>query len=135
MKSKNMTTLRIGNSIIRSPLRHGYLFVALALVYFALLPVSRAVLPPPTPDGGYPGFNTAEGDNALFNLTTGTNNTALGANALQSDTTGGADTATGNGALAGNIGGSNNTATGFQALLNNNADNNTANGVNALLTN
>jgi hypothetical protein len=29
----------------------------------------QAVVPPP--DGGYPNFNTAEGQNALFSLTTG----------------------------------------------------------------
>ena len=47
---------------------------------FALLPPAQAVLPPP--EGGYPGNNTAVGDNALQNLTTGTNNTALGFRAL-----------------------------------------------------
>ena len=33
---------------------------------------------PPTPDGGYPNDNTAEGDSALFSVTTGTDNTAVG---------------------------------------------------------
>ena len=32
----------------------------------------------PAPDGGYPGGNTAEGQNALLSLTSGTYNTALG---------------------------------------------------------
>ena len=36
---------------------------------FALSPTARAVTP--APDGGYPNNNTAEGDNALFSLTTG----------------------------------------------------------------
>ena len=45
------------------------LLIALALVCFGLLPQAQAVVPPP--DGGYPGFNTAEGQNALFSLTTG----------------------------------------------------------------
>ena len=36
---------------------------ALALVCCGILPVAQAVVPPP--DGGYPGFNTAEGTNAL----------------------------------------------------------------------
>jgi hypothetical protein len=40
--------------------------IAFALVCFVLLPKAHAVNPPL--DGGYPGFNTAEGTNALFNL-------------------------------------------------------------------
>ena len=40
-----------------------------AAACFGLTPVAQAVVPPP--DGGYPGFNTAEGQNALFNLTSG----------------------------------------------------------------
>ena len=39
----------------------------------ALAPSTRAVVPPP--DGGYPNQNTAEGDSALFSLTSGTDNT------------------------------------------------------------
>ena len=39
-------------------------FIAVALLYFAILPKAQAVIPPP--DGGYPGFNTAEGQNALL---------------------------------------------------------------------
>src|SRR5882724_6387813 len=46
------------------------------LAYFSALPTSQAVNPPP--DGGYPGFNTAEGQNALFSLTTGSANTVAG---------------------------------------------------------
>ena len=40
----------------------------------------------PPPDGGYPGFNTAEGQNALLSLDTSTGfaNTALGSLSLQS---------------------------------------------------
>ena len=70
-------------------------FAALALVCFAVLSTAQAVSPPP--DGGYPGGNTAEGDNALFNLTTGINNTAVGANALRDNTTGGYNVAIGAG--------------------------------------
>ena len=39
-------------------------------------PKARAVSPPP--DGGYPGDNTAEGENALFNLNGGRRNTGAG---------------------------------------------------------
>jgi hypothetical protein len=60
------------------------------LVWFAIAPLVRAVVPPP--DGGYPGFNTAEGQNALFNLTTGVGNTALRWFSLWSDTDGSYDT-------------------------------------------
>ena len=56
------------------------------LACFALSPTALAVNPPP--DGGYPGGNTAEGDDALFNLTIGTGNTANGFEALFSNTTG-----------------------------------------------
>ena len=42
----------------------------IALMLVALAQNTQAVSPPP--DGGYPGDNTAEGDNALFSLTTGT---------------------------------------------------------------
>ena len=47
--------------------------VAVSLVWLSFLPALRAVVPPP--DGGYPGFNTAEGTNALQNLTAGLGNT------------------------------------------------------------
>jgi len=41
-------------------------FIALFALCFALSELAQAVNPPP--DGGYTGFNTAEGQNALFNL-------------------------------------------------------------------
>jgi hypothetical protein len=75
---------------------------------------SQAVLPPP--DGGYPGFNTAEGQNALFSLTTGSANTAVGWFSLFSDTEGSLNTATGAGALLFNTS-DQNTAFGAAALL------------------
>lgn len=62
------------------------LLIAVGLACFALLPIARAV--DPAPDGGYPNNNTAEGTNALFNLTTGRDNTATGYGALYSNTTG-----------------------------------------------
>jgi hypothetical protein len=62
------------------------LIIALVLAYCAHLPTAQAVVPPP--DGGYPGFNTAEGDKALFGLSTGVANTAVGWYSLYSDTEG-----------------------------------------------
>jgi len=54
------------------------------LTYFSALLTSQVVSPPP--DGGYPGSNTAEGQNALLNLTSGTNNTAFGWFSISSNT-------------------------------------------------
>jgi HAMP domain-containing protein len=104
--------------------------ITLTLLCFGLLPRAQAVVPPP--DGGYPGFNTAEGQKALFSLTSGTGNVAVGWGALYSDTQGSLNTAIGTGALLLNIG-DQNTATGAGALLfNNNGIYNTANGAFAL---
>jgi hypothetical protein len=75
-----------------------------ALVCFGLSPVAQALLPPPPPDGGYPGQNTAEGEDALLSLTTGTDNTALGFQALYSNKVGFRNTATGANALFGSHG-------------------------------
>jgi hypothetical protein len=154
MKTNNMTTPSIRNSISRSPLRRGlprkqqlprtqamwiirgFLLIplALTLAWFALSPTARAVIP--APDGGYPGGNTAEGDQALFSLTTGFYNTANGNAALGSNTTGSDNTATGIAALLGNTTGFYNTATGENALLNNTAGfYNTASGYQALYYN
>src|SRR6516165_8301861 len=105
-----------------------------ALTCFAFSPIARAVNPPP--DGGYPSQNTAEGDSALFSLTTGIDNTAIGFNALFSNTTGSFNTATGIGALLHNTTGVSNTANGTGALQNNTTgNNNTANGFDALQNN
>ena len=121
-------------SISRSRLRYGLFLIPLVLAAFALSPTAQAVLPPP--DGGYPGNNTAEGDDALFSLTTGTDNTALGFNALYSNTTGDSNTATGSLALLSNTTGIRNTASGFVALANNTTGGrNTATGRGALANN
>ena len=72
-------------------------FIALALLYFAVLPQAQGVIPPP--DGGYPGFNTAEGQKALFGLTTGVANTAIGWYSLFSNTDGSYNTGVGAGTL------------------------------------
>src|SRR5207248_6760974 len=75
-----MTVPTITNSIGRSPLRLAFLLIPLVLGCFGLSPAVRAVSP--APDGGYPDFNTAEGDDALFSLTTGVGNAAIGTEAL-----------------------------------------------------
>jgi Chaperone of endosialidase len=136
MKTKNMTTLHLRKSIGRSPLRLGLLLLPLALVLvcFALSPTARAVDPPP--DGGYPNFNTAEGTDALLNLTTGFNNTAVGFDALFSNTSGDDNTAVGSQALDHNTTGFSNTAIGFLALNSNTTGIlNTAVGLQALNSN
>src|SRR5262245_48562560 len=93
------------------------LFAAFTFICSVLSPRTQAVSPPP--DGGYPNFNTAEGDGALFGLTTGLANTALGYQALEFNTTGNIDTATGSQALHFNTTGGGNTANGAQALFKN----------------
>jgi hypothetical protein len=105
--------------------------ILLVLACFGLLPKAAAVLPPP--DGGYPGGNTAEGQAALFSLTTGGFNTAIGWLSLRSNTEGNFNTAIGAGALFANTTAALNTATGAGALLSNASGiNNTANGAFAL---
>jgi trimeric autotransporter adhesin len=107
--------------------------IALLLTCFALSPQAQAVVP--APDGGYPGGNTAEGQNALLSLTTGTYNTAVGLFSLRSNTEGRFNTAIGAGALLLNTA-EQNTATGAGSLLNNTSGVfNTANGAFALLSN
>ena len=106
-------TLLTRKSINRSPLRSGLFLAALALAYPALSPITQAVTPPPV--GGYSGQNTATGDYALFNLTTGTRNTAIGFQALNTNTTGGKNTAIGFFALQDSTTGTNNIALGYSA--------------------
>jgi hypothetical protein len=149
MKMKNMTAQHLKKSTGRSPLRlglprvqpiwiiRGFLLIPLALAWFALSSTARAVDPPP--DGGYPIGNTAEGEDALFSLTTGADNTAIGFQALYSNTEGTANTAIGFHALfsnttAGFFGG--NTAVGRSALFSNTiGHSNTATGNYALYSN
>ena len=107
--------------------------ILLALGCFAISQAARAVTP--APDGFYPNFNTAEGQNALFSLTTGSANTAVGWFSLWSNAGGSFNTATGAGALLFNTADAN-TAFGTVALFSNTTGiNNTANGVGALFTN
>jgi hypothetical protein len=110
--------------------------ILFALTCFGLLPTPEtfAVLPPP--DGGYPGGNTAEGQNALLSLTTGGFNTAVGFLSLRSDTTSSFNTAVGAGTLFANTDGDNNTATGAGALFANGIGvQNTATGALVLFSN
>ena len=105
-----------------------FTLLALTLVCSGLVHVAQAVNPPP--DGGYAGGNTAEGQNALFSLTTGTYNTAVGLFSLRNNTEGQFNTAIGAGALLSNNPGSHNAADGIV-----NSSQNTATGAGALLSN
>jgi uncharacterized coiled-coil protein SlyX len=94
--------------------------------------MARAVLP--APDGGYGGFNTAVGLNALY-FNNGSRNVAVGVQALQTNNADG-NVAVGYQALFLNTTGFDNTANGFQALYSNTTGyNNTANGDTALADN
>ena len=113
--------------------------IRLSMAPLAFLAVSvvastaQAVNPPP--DGGYPGFTTAEGTNALKNLTTGIASTGVGWYSLFTNSTGNYNTGVGAGTLALNTA-NENTATGAGALLTNTTGlQNTANGAFALLSN
>ncbi len=125
--------------------------ILLGIGFFAaeLAPNASGVTPPP--DGGYPNFTTAEGLNALKNLTTGAGNTGVGWYSLFSDTAASFNTGVGAGTLALNTAdnntavgaaalllnttGFNNTGIGSTALLHNNSDNNTGVGAGALTSN
>src|SRR5438094_9296378 len=84
-------------------LRKIFIFLACAVAALSILSPARAVSPPP--DGGYSNFNTAEGDNALLNLTTGNNNTALSSNAILGNNAGSHNTATSSDGLHNNTSG------------------------------
>jgi hypothetical protein len=88
--------------------------IVLAVCCVAVLPRAHAVTP--APDGDYPGGNTAEGQDALFNLGIGTYNTAVGYLSLNSTTRGNFNTAIGAGALLNSKDAGENTAIGASAL-------------------
>jgi len=73
--------------------RPSSVLIALSLACVAFSRAAQAVTP--APDGGYPNQNTAEGEDALLKLTTGSNNTAIGFQALVSNTDGQGNTAIG----------------------------------------
>jgi hypothetical protein len=136
MKTK-MTIRNLTNLISPGIARGGFLFIPLLLVCLVLSSAPNAFGVSPAPDGGYLGANTAEGEDALFNLNVdqGFDNTAVGFQALYSDVGGHENTATGRGALFSNIG-SINTANGSAALASNTTGgSNTANGGFALDSN
>ncbi len=124
--------------------------VVFTILWIGSFQQTQAVTPPP--DGGYPNFTTAEGINALKNLTSGAANTAAGWYSLFTNSTGSyntgvgaatlllnnadSNTALGTAALLFNTAGTSNTAVGVSALLNNtNASDNTAVGYQTLLSN
>jgi trimeric autotransporter adhesin len=110
------------------------ILLTFALVRLALVQNAQAVLPPP--DGGYPGNNTAEGQNALLSLTTGVNNTAVGWFSLKSNRDGQLNTAVGAGTLFSTVHASRNTAIGGAALFSDtDGERNTAVGALALWSN
>src|SRR5215467_6894390 len=126
-KQQNTTVMKNGNLTLTT--------ILLAVGYFALRGIAQAVSP--APDGGYPGGNTAEGQNALLNLNTGVAfyNTAVGFRSLQSDVQGNFNTALGAGALLANTA-DQNTATGTGALASNTTGEfNDAHGAFALFSN
>ena len=110
--------------------------ILIGIVCIGLLPQMQAapqVVPPP--DGGYPGFTTAEGCQALQNLTTGAGNTGVGWRSLFSAGASSFNTGVGAGTLVLNTADSN-TAVGAAAmLLNTTGTENTAVGTAALVYN
>ena len=109
------------------------ILILILIVCIGLLPKAQAIFPPP--DGGYPGGNTAEGQEALLSLTDGTYNTAVGFFSLRANRSGNFNTAIGAGALLDNRA-EENTAIGAAALLHNTSGSfNTATGSGALFSN
>ena len=124
--------------------------ILLGLGCLIFLPRMQAIDPPP--DGCYANLTTAEGCNALQNLTAGAGNTGVGWYSLFGTSTGNfntgvgagtltlnnsdSNTAVGTAALLLNTAGTGNSALGTVALINNdNGNNNTAVGAFALQTN
>jgi hypothetical protein len=107
--------------------------ILLGLACFAFLPKMQAQ---DTPDPGSVGgsFNTADGQNALANVT-GSANAAFGWFSLWLDADGSFNTGVGAGTLLSNVSGSDNTAVGAAALLFNTGFDNTAVGAAALVNN
>jgi hypothetical protein len=121
---------------MKNPFLRTHISNLIVIASLALAPAALAVDPPP--DGGYPDQNTAEGEDALFSLTSspGNDNTAIGFNVLYHNTDGYFNTATGSRALYSNTTGHRNTANGVLALYSNATGGyNTATGMNSLYYN
>jgi len=117
--------------------RMSILIFAAVFAWFGLYGAPNGFGVVPVPDGGYPNFNTAEGQNALLSLDTSTGfaNTAVGSLSLDTIVDASFNTGVGAGALSLNTG-NENTAVGAAALLlNTTGEANTAVGVDALLNN
>ena len=115
--------------------RMSILIFAAVFAWFGLYGAPNTFGVVPAPDGGYPNFNTAEGQNALLSLDTsiGFANTAVGSLSLDSIVDASFNTGVGAGTLSLNTG-NDNTAVGAAALLlNTTGEANTATGASALL--
>jgi hypothetical protein len=113
------------------------IILSCALLSLALLPKVQGA-----PESALPGFNTADGDHALFSNTSGIGNSAFDWYSLFANSDGAFNTGVGAGTLALNVGnqstgeGTQNTAVGAVALLlNSKGQANTAVGASALLSN
>lgn len=127
LKTVTSFNANLRNSRSEAPSLRGSLLIPLLIVCLAFLPGAQAAPAPETPDPGSVGgtFNTADGTNALRNVTTGVANAAFGWFSLLSNTDGSFNTGVGAGTLVLNVGdqtagdGLENTAVGAVALLNN----------------
>jgi uncharacterized coiled-coil protein SlyX len=156
MKTIILKTISSFNANLRRPMNHMQspcrsFFILLVTAWFVLLPNAPAAQETPDPGAVGGSFNTADGTNALGNVTTGTANSAFGWFSLLSNgessfntavgagtllfNTASENTAVGAAALLFNTSGMRNTALGSAALLNNTDDSNTAIGADALRAN
>jgi hypothetical protein len=147
----------IKNSMNHAPFLRGLVLTPLVLICLAFSPAVQATpeggppapratreapagpeIPegaPTAPQAPLPGFNTADGTNALGSLTTGSGNSAFGWFSLFSATDASFNTGFGAGTLLSNVSGNSNTAVGTAALLFNTSNNDTACGAGALTNN
>jgi len=118
------------NPLIQLRLRSQLFVITFLLACFGVLDVAQAMIT--DTQGWFQNGNTAEGQNALFNMRGGHYNTAVGMLSLNGLVSGSSNTAVGAWALTTNNG-NNNTATGSAALSSNRiGEDNTANGTSAL---